>query len=150
MLRAVVLLLAPGGVVAAAIPNVRHFTVSLPLVLRGRWTYTYEGITARTQLRFFTRETVEELFASTGYVVDRVEMLNGPWDGNPRWRRWKRPTRLAHNLLCQHYGVVAAPAEGPAVLRHRAEDERPLVAPAGRVEPACPPRPPLHLPRRPR
>jgi len=109
MLRAVGPLLAPGGVVAAAIPNVRHFTVSLPLVLRGRWTYTDEGITARTHLRFFTRETVKELFTSTGYVVERVEMLNGPWDGNPRWRRWKRPTRPAHDLLCQHYGVVTRP-----------------------------------------
>ncbi len=109
MLRAVVPLLAPGGVVAAAIPNVRHFSISLPLVLRGRWTYTYEGITARTHLRFFARETVEELFASTGYAVERIEMLNGPWDGNPRWRRWKRPTRPAHDLLCQHYGVVSRP-----------------------------------------
>jgi hypothetical protein len=41
-------------------------------MLRGKWLYTDEGLLDRTHLRFFTFETIEELFARNGMVVEAV------------------------------------------------------------------------------
>lgn len=62
-------LLAPGGVVVASIPNVRHFDVWWPLVRHGRWTYTDTGLMDRTHLRWFTRSSIEEMFVGRGWEV---------------------------------------------------------------------------------
>ena len=63
----------PGGHVVASIPNVRHFSVVVPLVTKGRWTYREAGILDRTHLRFFTRTTMRQLFVDSGWQVDRLE-----------------------------------------------------------------------------
>jgi len=43
-LRAAASFLAPGGSIVASIPNVRHRSVVVPLLMRGRWEYrSYEG-----------------------------------------------------------------------------------------------------------
>jgi predicted TPR repeat methyltransferase len=68
-------LLSDDGCVVASIPNVRHLTVLLPLVLKGQWHYDDSGILDRTHLRFFTRRSMRDLFESTGYEVVRVEPL---------------------------------------------------------------------------
>ncbi len=65
-------LLRPGGALIASIPNVVHYSVVLPLVLRGEWRYTPAGILDRTHLRFFNRITSIELLESSGLRVDRV------------------------------------------------------------------------------
>jgi SAM-dependent methyltransferase len=77
-------LLAPNGVIIASIPNVRHASVVLPLLLQGRWDYADTGLLDRTHLRFFTRRTAIELFESTGYHVDRV-LPTGTERGRPGW-----------------------------------------------------------------
>ena len=66
-------LLKPGGVLVASIPNVRHFRVVLPLVLRGEWEYVDSGLLDRTHLRFFVRKTAVGLVESSGMTVDAVE-----------------------------------------------------------------------------
>jgi len=64
--------LTPGGRLVASIPNVRHFSVLVPLLTQGRWTYRDTGILDRTHLRFFTRSTMIELFESTGWCVESI------------------------------------------------------------------------------
>ena len=49
--------LAPGGTLVMSLPNVRHYSVVLPLLLQGRWDYETAGLLDRTHLRFFTRRT---------------------------------------------------------------------------------------------
>jgi 2-polyprenyl-3-methyl-5-hydroxy-6-metoxy-1,4-benzoquinol methylase len=65
-------LLAPKGVVIASIPNVRNLKVLGPLIFKGEWRYRDSGILDRTHLRFFTRRTVIELFADTGYEIEEI------------------------------------------------------------------------------
>jgi SAM-dependent methyltransferase len=65
-------LLKPDGALIASIPNLRFYPVTLPLILRGSWTYRDEGIMDRTHLRFFTWETIEGLMDSAGLTVDAV------------------------------------------------------------------------------
>lgn len=72
--------LAPGGKIIASIPNVRHWTVWLPLIVKGRWDYLDEGIMDRTHLRFFTKATILDLFASAGLdVVELRPLIGGKW-----------------------------------------------------------------------
>lgn len=63
-------LLRPGGHVIASIPNVRHYSVVAPLLLRGRWRYVPAGVLDRSHLRFFTRESAVALLESGGLRVD--------------------------------------------------------------------------------
>jgi len=70
VLREACQLLAPGtGMVVASIPNVAHVSVRLELLL-GSFRREALGILDETHLRFFTRDTVHELFASCGLAID--------------------------------------------------------------------------------
>ena len=73
--------LAPGGTVIASIPNLRHFEVMKSLLLKKRFEYQDEGVMDRTHLRFFTRDDILQLFATTGFTVSRIAGLKGrfPW-----------------------------------------------------------------------
>jgi SAM-dependent methyltransferase len=73
-------LLAPGGIVVASIPNVRHFRVLFPLLFQGRWDYTSSGLLDRTHLRFFTKRSAIALMECSGLRVDAVGAtgLDGP------------------------------------------------------------------------
>lgn len=62
--------LAPNGVIIVSLPNVAHLSVSLPLLLRGRFAYEDAGILDRTHLRFFVLETAVELLNEAGFTVD--------------------------------------------------------------------------------
>ena len=62
-------LLSAGGRIVASIPNVRHFRVVAPLVLRARWTYTDEGLLSVGHVRFFTTRTMRQLIHEAGYRI---------------------------------------------------------------------------------
>jgi SAM-dependent methyltransferase len=64
-------LAAPGAQVLACAPNVGHWTVIRDL-LAGRWRYQDEGLLDRTHVRFFTRESLQEMFAAAGLHVFEV------------------------------------------------------------------------------
>lgn len=55
--------LVPGGTLIVSLPNVRHYSVVLPLLLQGRWDYQDAGLLDRTHLRFFTRGTAIRLLS---------------------------------------------------------------------------------------
>jgi len=61
--------LRDGGQILCSIPNVRHESVVLPLLVDGRWDYADWGILDRTHLRFFTRQGVRALLAEAGFQV---------------------------------------------------------------------------------
>ena len=67
-LRRVLPFIGEPGYVVASIPNVAHASVRLAL-LRGEFRYREQGLLDDTHLRFFTRDTIEELFEASGYVV---------------------------------------------------------------------------------
>src|SRR5213595_2278246 len=68
LLKRVRPLVAENGVVIASIPNVAHASVRLAL-LGGSFRYREEGLLDETHLRFFTREGVQDLFESSGYLI---------------------------------------------------------------------------------
>ena len=78
--------LTPGGSVLASIPNVAHWSIRLQL-LRGQWNYTHGYLMDSTHLRWFTLETARQLFTSTGYRVDDLQVRWAPLPGDRLWRR---------------------------------------------------------------
>ena len=94
-------LLKPGGHLIASIPNVAHYSVSLPL-LRGRWDYVRSGILDATHLRFFVQDSVEKLLTCSGLAVDKADpVIRVPWDLHRviGWRRNQRLTSLAARMF---------------------------------------------------
>ncbi len=65
-------LLAAGGYLVASVPNVAHGSVRLAL-LDGRFPYAATGLLDRDHLRFFTRESLEELLAGGGFLIDHLD-----------------------------------------------------------------------------
>lgn len=63
------------GYFLASIPNVRYHKVITQL-LKGNWKYTESGILDRTHLRFFTKNTMVDLFEHNGYVLESINPIN--------------------------------------------------------------------------
>lgn len=61
-----------GGQFVGGLPNVRHHSVVLPLVLHGKWEYQPSGVMDWTHLRFFSRDTARAMVKNAGFEVDRV------------------------------------------------------------------------------
>ncbi len=70
--RLVTKYLEVGGTLIVSLPNVRHYSVVLPLLFGGRWDYAKEGLLDRTHLRFFTRESAIKLIEISDM---RLEMI---------------------------------------------------------------------------
>jgi 2-polyprenyl-3-methyl-5-hydroxy-6-metoxy-1,4-benzoquinol methylase len=60
------------GVVVASIPNVGHYTVLLN-ILGGNFPYRERGLHDKTHLRWFTKNTIVELFRNNYYDVTIVQ-----------------------------------------------------------------------------
>jgi 2-polyprenyl-3-methyl-5-hydroxy-6-metoxy-1,4-benzoquinol methylase len=109
-------LLTETGVVVASIPSIRHFPTLWKLIVRKEWRYQEAGTLDRTHLRFFTRQTIEELFIDTGY---RICVLKGispfhSMNGDSRlWRYFKVLNLLTLGYISDmkflQYAVCAQP-----------------------------------------
>src|SRR6266481_8865846 len=79
--------LGPSGYLLASIPNVSHGSVRLGL-LQGKFEYRDRGILDRTHLRFFTLDSIQQMFAGAGYRINEVQRLTAdpflePMTGEP-------------------------------------------------------------------
>src|SRR4051812_10207208 len=64
MLRRVAPFLADDGAIVASVPNVAHGSVRLAL-LNGEFAYRASGLLDETHIRFFTRDSIRDLFESS-------------------------------------------------------------------------------------
>ncbi|MEY2790719.1 MAG: hypothetical protein RL295_883 [Pseudomonadota bacterium] len=62
----------PKACIIASIPNVQHWSIQVRLN-RGDWRYAESGLLDKTHVRFFTRETILELFHTTGFRVTHLQ-----------------------------------------------------------------------------
>lgn len=61
--------LSPDGAVIVSVPNVAHYTVVVPLMLKGRFQYEERGLLDRTHLRFFDERAAIDLMQGAGLTV---------------------------------------------------------------------------------
>ncbi|WP_268624019.1 methyltransferase domain-containing protein [Paenibacillus alvei] len=62
------------GFVLASIPNIAHLSIILNLV-KGQFRYQNIGLLDNTHLKFFTKDTVIELFETSGYTASIVSKI---------------------------------------------------------------------------
>lgn len=97
--------LRPGGLVAACIPNLQHWTIFARL-LTGQWRYEDEGLLDRTHLRFFTYETVAHLFESAGLRIVATQCRTfGRQEGWENFQRLVRPLLDAAGVDAQQFAL---------------------------------------------
>lgn len=78
-------LLCPGGQLIASLPNIRHYSIILPLLLAGTWRYETAGIMDRTHLRFFSRATAMDLLEQAGlHLTDQRSTY--AWGSRDKWK----------------------------------------------------------------
>jgi 2-polyprenyl-3-methyl-5-hydroxy-6-metoxy-1,4-benzoquinol methylase len=118
LLRALRPYLADDGVIVCSIPNVKHWSVVAPLLVRDHWRYTDSGLLDRTHLHFFTLEEIGEMLAETGFAVDRLKQVVDPVPAEldclseTAARLGADRTETAARLGVYQYMVVASPQEG--------------------------------------
>ena len=67
-----------GGIIALSTPNIAFASVRLGL-LEGRFDYVDSGILERTHLRFYTKKTLQHLFATVNlYPISEYHCLRNP------------------------------------------------------------------------
>jgi SAM-dependent methyltransferase len=99
--------LRPGGMVLACVPNVQHWTVLVEL-LRGRWRYQDEGLLDRTHLRFFTLESVQDLFTRAGLQVYDVQPRLFPGEDFARFQELFAPVAQVLGVAAEQFAQQTA------------------------------------------
>lgn len=100
--------LSATGTVVASIPNIRYIPVAGALLFRGQWKYVDRGTLDRTHLRFFTRESIVEMFQSTGFEIRAITGINPV--GGRRWAWTKLLPGTLADVRWLQYVVVAGKA----------------------------------------
>jgi 2-polyprenyl-3-methyl-5-hydroxy-6-metoxy-1,4-benzoquinol methylase len=66
LLRTLLPALSHDGVLVLSIPNVKHWTVLYPLLVKDRWTYEDAGLLDRTHVHLFTGGTAAHMLSELG------------------------------------------------------------------------------------
>ena len=59
----------PKGKIIVSMPNMKHWSVMIPLLLEDRFTYEDAGILDRTHLRMYTKKEIQTLISSAGFQI---------------------------------------------------------------------------------
>ncbi len=103
--------LSPRGVVVASVPNFGHWSVVAGL-LEGRFDYVPYSIVSGTQVRFFTRRTLEDLFEVSGYRVETVRTVvpSPSAEGAEKLEALASLPAASEDLSAAEFLVVARPS----------------------------------------
>lgn len=104
--------LSPRGVVVASVPNFGHWSVIGDL-LEGRFDSVPYSILSGTQMRHFTRRTLEDLFEAAGYKIGSIATVTVPLSpsGAERLKRLASIPGASPDLSATEFLVTATPAE---------------------------------------
>ena len=94
-------LISGSGQLLVSVPNVSHFSVVFQQ-LKGRWTYTDQGLLDRTHLRFFTPATIRRVVEQSGFtcVAERRSLRRPGWPYS--WAIRALGGKAAHLCVFQH------------------------------------------------
>ena len=92
-------------------PNAGHWSIVDDLI-RGRFDYVPYSVLSGTHLRFFTRRTLEDLFAASGFEVERIEAVALPPapEDAPRLERLRAFPGASDDLETVEFVAVARSA----------------------------------------
>lgn len=123
MLHDALPLLRPGGCVVFSIPNIRNLANMYELLVKRDWHYhkhgrepwrgPHDNVLSWSHLRFFTRRTVEELFASQGWRVEEwaSSQLEIVGESDTEAEEIREFDRQMRTLLTRHSGAATWKAD---------------------------------------
>lgn len=62
-----------GGYILVSVPNVKHYSVMMPLLFCDEFTYSDSGILDVTHSKLYTRTEIKRLIESSGYVIRKMQ-----------------------------------------------------------------------------
>jgi len=114
VLKNITTFLNDDGIIIASIPNIRHNSTILSLVIKGYWPYRERGIHDKTHLRFFTLHNIKELFQYGGLNIVEIKriyrIIESPHPLNTFARYFALP--LIRDFLTFQYLIVAKKKRG--------------------------------------
>jgi hypothetical protein len=90
--------LRKGGCVLGSVPNIRHYSNLIEMLLGKDWQYRSSGILDKTHLRFFTKKSLRNCLLSHSYNIQVLAGING------KKKRFMPPKRLFRELLISIMG----------------------------------------------
>jgi 2-polyprenyl-3-methyl-5-hydroxy-6-metoxy-1,4-benzoquinol methylase len=90
-------LLSDDGYVIATIPNIKHYSVLLGLILFDEFRYTDHGVLDKSHLRFFTKKEIKRMFRDEQLEVVDLVALGLQKYGDQTLRSSKITSRLYSN-----------------------------------------------------
>lgn len=100
--------LSPQGCIVASIPNIRYLPVLRDFLLKKQWRYEAWGVMDKTHLRFFTRNSIVEMFSDHGYRIETIAGINPMTTWKFDLVNWLSLGYLADTRYMQ-FAVVARP-----------------------------------------
>jgi 2-polyprenyl-3-methyl-5-hydroxy-6-metoxy-1,4-benzoquinol methylase len=98
--------LSEDGYYVVSLPNIAHGSVRLAL-LSGQFRYTPMGLLDRTHLRFFTRDSMIQLFEEAGLAIRHLERVEFPIDAvEVQFDKAAVPAAVLENLNCDPEAVT--------------------------------------------
>jgi glycosyltransferase involved in cell wall biosynthesis len=95
--------LSDNGQVIACIPNIQHWSVLVNL-LRGQWQYGESGLLDRTHLRFFTLDSIKQMFEAAGlYIYEIIPRIFGDKQVMSQAQEILRKSAEAFGTNMQHF-----------------------------------------------
>ena len=64
--------LKPDGHIIVSMPNVKHYSVMLPLLQRDEFSYSDAGILDRTHVKMYTGVEIQKLLLRCGYGIETL------------------------------------------------------------------------------
>lgn len=95
-------MLRPGGIVVASIPNVRNLALLYRLIVLGTWEYEASGLLDRGHLRFFTRKSIDGMFARSGLEIELWHCNRDRYAGIRRAVAWPAKLLVPDIDVCQY------------------------------------------------
>lgn len=95
------------GVIVCSIPNIRYYKTLYQLVFKKQWRYEDSGVLDKTHIRFFTLNSIRELFSELGFRIIRIEGVRPTRKVKIRILSWITFGWLADIQSCEYACVVA-------------------------------------------
>lgn len=118
LLRTVRRHLRADGRIVCSVPNVKHWSVLVPLLVEDRFEYADQGLLDRTHVHFFTLRELEALLGEAGFAAEHLDAHRIPMPPHIR-ALMERSTQglgdgadeMLARLEAYQYLVVARPCE---------------------------------------
>ncbi|MFX4263647.1 class I SAM-dependent methyltransferase [Pelotomaculum propionicicum] len=114
VLKKIIKYLSDEGIIILSIPNVRHYSTIIELLVKSNWPYRDRGIHDKSHLRFFTLKNIRELLNYANLTATHIErnyrIIEKPFYAVNRFSKYLT-LFIFKDLLTFQYLIIAKKVE---------------------------------------